>query len=70
MELERPLSIRNHRTLTISRKGRARRDVVGNGLRAEGRRYLGLDVLAKSQTIGQPAEEVIPPEPQALTALP
>ena len=36
---------------------------------AEGRRYLGLDVLAKSQAIGQPTtEEVTLPEPQALTA--
>ena len=36
---------------------------------AEGRRYLGLDVLAKSQTIGQPpTEEVTQPEPQAITA--
>ena len=36
---------------------------------AEGRRYLGLDVLAKSQTINTaPAEEVNQPAPQALTA--
>ena len=35
---------------------------------AEGRRYLGLDVLAKSQTVGQPAEEVNQPELQAITA--
>ncbi len=36
---------------------------------AEGRRYLGLDVLAKSQSIDDtPAEEVSAPVPQALTA--
>jgi transposase-like protein len=36
---------------------------------AEGRRYLGLDVLAKAQAVGQPTtEEVNQPEPQALTA--
>ena len=36
---------------------------------AEGRRYLGLDVLAKSQALSQPpSEEVTQPEPQAITA--
>ena len=36
---------------------------------AEGRRYLGLDVLARAQAIGtEPVEEVTEPEPQALTA--
>jgi putative transposase len=36
---------------------------------AEGRRYLGLDVLTKSQALGQPTtEEVTLPDPQAITA--
>ncbi|GAB2752538.1 IS256 family transposase [Nocardioides pakistanensis] len=36
---------------------------------AEGRRYLGLDVLARSQAVdADPAEEVTEPEPQAITA--
>ena len=35
---------------------------------AEGRRYLGLDVLARSQTVDSRVEEVTEPELQALTA--
>jgi putative transposase len=36
---------------------------------AEGRRYLGLDVLARAQAVDHTvAEEVTEPEPQALTA--
>jgi putative transposase len=35
---------------------------------AEGRRYLGLDVLTRSQTVDTVAEEVTEPELQALTA--
>ena len=35
---------------------------------AEGRRYLGLDVLARSQTVNALVEEVTDPELQALTA--
>jgi putative transposase len=35
---------------------------------AEGRRYLGLDVLARSQAVDTVAEEVSEPDLQALTA--
>lgn len=39
------------------------------GARAEGRRYLGLDVLARSHTVGNTStEEAATAQPQALTA--